>query len=232
MNKAFVDFNWEDFPSIQTPINAQNLNKLNDAIDTIDDRVITLDSNKADNDAISDEVETLGSAAVYAHDADSFFLASDGKVYKATASIAIGTTITVGTNCELSNIVDNLGGGSQPTSSGHTIVDSNGTEYAQRSKLKFNNATVTDDSTNDETIVTPQGGGSSFSVLSQTLTAGNTTVTFTNIPTTGDYLIDFYTSTGIPIVSLDTSIAGQVTVEFESQFANVTVYCKIEEIPS
>lgn len=40
---------------------------------------------------------------------------------------------------------------------GHTIVDSSGTELNSRSKLKFLNATVTDDATNDQTIVTPLG---------------------------------------------------------------------------
>lgn len=47
-----------------------------------------------------------------------------------------------------------------PSGGGHTIVDSSGTEMTQRSKLKFANSTVTDDATNDVTVVTPTGGGS------------------------------------------------------------------------
>lgn len=42
-------------------------------------------------------------------------------------------------------------------SSGHTILNSTGTTMAQRSKLKFMNSTVTDDSANDTTIITPSG---------------------------------------------------------------------------
>lgn len=42
-------------------------------------------------------------------------------------------------------------------SSGHTILNSSGTTMAQRSKLKFMNSTVTDDSANDTTIITPSG---------------------------------------------------------------------------
>lgn len=46
MQKAHSNINWENFPSIQTPINEQNLNKMDNAIDTIDDRVIALDTSK------------------------------------------------------------------------------------------------------------------------------------------------------------------------------------------
>lgn len=43
MNKAFDDFTWKNGSSGGTPLNATNLNKINSAVDTIDDRVITLD---------------------------------------------------------------------------------------------------------------------------------------------------------------------------------------------
>ena len=43
---------------------------------------------------------------------------------------------------------------------GHTIVNSAGTILPTRSKMKFVNATVTDDSANDQTVITPTGGGS------------------------------------------------------------------------
>ena len=42
MEKAFDNFTWKNLPSTDTPINATNLNKLNNAIDTIDDRVIAM----------------------------------------------------------------------------------------------------------------------------------------------------------------------------------------------
>ena len=42
---------------------------------------------------------------------------------------------------------------------GHTIQDSSGVDMATRAKLKFMNASVTDDSTNDTTIVTALGAG-------------------------------------------------------------------------
>lgn len=73
-------------------------------------------------------------------------------------------------------------------------------------------------------------GGSSVTVLSQTLTSGNTSVTFSNIPTTGNYLADFFTSTGINYIAIDTSTAGQVILTFEVQSVDVIVYCKLEEV--
>lgn len=46
MNKAHSLKNWENYPSINTPLNAQNLNELDVSVDAIDDRVITLDTTK------------------------------------------------------------------------------------------------------------------------------------------------------------------------------------------
>lgn len=46
MQKAHANQNWENFPSINTPINEQNLNKLDRSVDEIDNRVIALDTSK------------------------------------------------------------------------------------------------------------------------------------------------------------------------------------------
>lgn len=55
-------------------------------------------------------------------------------------------------------------------------------------------------------------------------------VTFTNIPTSGDYLIDFFTSTGINYMAIDTSVSGQVTITFPHPSQTFTVYCVITEV--
>lgn len=47
MDKAFDTFVWENHPSDKTPLNAYDLNRQNFAIETIDNRVITLDETKA-----------------------------------------------------------------------------------------------------------------------------------------------------------------------------------------
>ena len=51
-------------------------------------------------------------------------------------------------------------------SGGHTILNSSGTAMTQRSKLRFNNATVTDDASNDVTIITPSGISGNYLPLS------------------------------------------------------------------
>jgi len=223
MNKAFDNFQWKNYPSTDTPINATNLNKINDGLDLVDDRVIAL------NNAVGTSVETIGQAAIAPHTEDTFFHATNSKIYKAIVDIAIGNILVVGTNCVETDIVSNLGGSGGSGSSGHTICDNTGTAYPQRSKLQIINATITDDSTNDATVVTLQSGGSS-TVLSQTLVAGSTSVTFTNIPTTGNYLIDFYTSNGVPHTVLNTPTPGQVTLTFDVQSIDITVICEIKEL--
>lgn len=51
-------------------------------------------------------------------------------------------------------------------SGGHTILNSSGTAMTQRSKLRFNNAIVTDDASNDVTIITPSGISGNYLPLS------------------------------------------------------------------
>jgi len=65
-------------------------------------------------------------------------------------------------------------------------------------------------------------------VTKQTLASGNTSVTFT-VPTSGDYMVDFFISDGSSYNSINTSVAGQVTVNYDSANSNRTVMCRIEE---
>ena len=47
MNKAFSNFTWKNTPSIDTPLNQLNLNKINNGLNTVDDRVVAMDTSKA-----------------------------------------------------------------------------------------------------------------------------------------------------------------------------------------
>lgn len=67
-------------------------------------------------------------------------------------------------------------------------------------------------------------------IKTATLTAGQTTVTFTQMPTTGNHLVRFYNSAGINYTEIDNSVSGQVTLSFEEQSTNVTVNCEIKEV--
>lgn len=43
MEKAYEKITWKDYPSVETPINAENLNKMSDALEEIDNRVVVID---------------------------------------------------------------------------------------------------------------------------------------------------------------------------------------------
>ena len=47
MDKAFSNFTWKNTPSLETPLNQQNLNKINNGLNTVDDRVVAMDTSKA-----------------------------------------------------------------------------------------------------------------------------------------------------------------------------------------
>lgn len=48
MQKIYSRINWEDFPSEKTAVNESNLNKMDLAIDNLDDRVVAMDASKVD----------------------------------------------------------------------------------------------------------------------------------------------------------------------------------------
>lgn len=85
MNKAHSAINWENYPSDETPLNERNLNKMDAAIGTIDDRVIALDTTKA----TKTEVATLV--------ADVAFEESTGII---TITKKNGSVITIDTQME------------------------------------------------------------------------------------------------------------------------------------
>lgn len=66
-------------------------------------------------------------------------------------------------------------------------------------------------------------------VKTATLTSGSTSVTFTGLPTTGDYTIDFSASNGANYTAINTATPGQVTLTYEAQSADIVVKCRIME---
>ena len=67
------------------------------------------------------------------------------------------------------------------------------------------------------------------SYRSATLAAGSTSVTFTGIPTTGNNVINVYTSkAGLDYRDIDDSTSGTLVLYFDAQPSAVTVYLKIE----
>ena len=59
MEKAFINFLWKNTPSIDSPINATNLNSINTGLDIVDNRVIQLNANKADKSDFLQSLKTV-----------------------------------------------------------------------------------------------------------------------------------------------------------------------------
>lgn len=66
-------------------------------------------------------------------------------------------------------------------------------------------------------------------VTSQTLAANVTSVSF-SVPTSGNYLIDFWASDGSNYTAIDTSVSGTATLTYDAVSSARTIYCKISEV--
>ena len=188
MNKAHTNVNWENLPSTNTPLNQQNLNQMDNAIDVIDNRVIVHDneitqlqgyetraaqSATAAANSASTASTKATAAATSATNSENF--------YKYSKSYAVGGTgIRSGEDTDNSKYyyeqVKSMASG------GHAIMDSNGTAMAGRSILQFANSRVADDATNDKTIVAPAHGHTNL--LNPTL--GTTTINGVTCTANGD----------------------------------------------
>lgn len=97
MNKAHININWENYPSGNTPINDENLNKMDVSIDTIDDRVITLDTTKANKIEVAQLIkdisfdESTGVFTITKKDGSKFTI--DTKLEKIAVNFAYDTEL-------------------------------------------------------------------------------------------------------------------------------------------
>ena len=78
-------------------------------------------------------------------------------------------------------------------------------------------------------FVTDGEGGGAYSIQKATLQASATTVTFT-VPTTGDYLLNVYTSDGRNYTDVDLSVSGSVTLTFNAPSSNITIYLELKGV--
>ena len=59
MQKIYSRINWENFPSEKTAVNESNLNKMDLAIDNLDDRLVAMDASKVDLTKANELVEEI-----------------------------------------------------------------------------------------------------------------------------------------------------------------------------
>lgn len=99
MNKAYERINWQNKPSTTTKINATNLNKMDLALDTIDDRVVTLDGSLVTDisglDDVAISTPTDGQVLKYDDATDKWVNANEsgGSVVSVTQKTSTGTNI-------------------------------------------------------------------------------------------------------------------------------------------
>ena len=90
--------------------------------------------------------------------------------------------------------------------------------------------TYTDGSTSTFTVTNGQDGTVPITTYSETLTAGSTSVTFTNVSTTANSIIDVGTSVpDLEYISI-TNSGTSYTVTFDAQVSDVTVYLIVTEV--
>lgn len=122
--------NWEDEPSLATPINQVNLNKMDSALYGIDGRVVELDENKVGKN-------------------DTFNTSRNGVVPKPTQADITNEKVLRADGVWVEQSGGGGGGG------GHTIVNNAGTSLQQRGKLRtVGGLNATDDSENNTTEIT------------------------------------------------------------------------------
>lgn len=129
---------------------------------------------------------------------------------------------------------------------GHTIKNSGGTDLTQRDILQFGEGfKAEDDSTNEKTVISPDVmqsedmdeivsplpsvRSSRSTILKQVLETGETEITFNNIPTTGDYIVEFFNSLGVNYIFIEPA-TGSCTLTYQAQNTDMDVYCEIREV--
>ena len=59
MEKAYGRINWKNYPSVVTPLNEKNLNKMDSALNEVDNRVLGLDTAKLDKSTANTMVQDV-----------------------------------------------------------------------------------------------------------------------------------------------------------------------------
>lgn len=162
------------------------------AADNISDTIHALGSDvsdKADKDVIDTEYEAIGSAALYPHTEGHKFYATNGKMYRASTDIAVGDTLTVGTNCALDNVIESFNDVIHVTSGlQNDISDLNDTVGTTTIKTLAANATsISFDvpTTGNNLVDFFISDGSNFTAI-DTSVAGTVTLTFDAVASARD----------------------------------------------
>ena len=152
MNKAYTRIVWHNEPNITTPLNETNLNKMDSALDTIDDRVVSFDTTKADQ---SDLLQSLKTVAY--NDTTGVF----------TFTFWNGNTVTVDLNIEKIPVSFSMS-----PQGVITMTTADGTQYTADVASLIKTYSFTDSSEIDFTVTTDASGNKT---VTASLVAGSIT---------------------------------------------------------
>lgn len=233
-------------------LNETNLNAMSKAIDDIDDRVIDLGADVLEKVPqimeIFDEVETLSENPPYIGANGNWYVWDTNTGAYVDSGVDASITVSVGTTTTLpagsSATVTNSGTGTDPILNfgipkGDTgAAGADGSDGADGVSPEVTITSITGGHTvkiTDKDHPTGQNfnvmdGDVPITVYEQTLTAGNTSVTFTNVTTTSDSIVEVGTSVaGLEYNDL-TNSGTSYTVTFDAQASNVTIYLIVTEV--
>lgn len=138
MNKAYSRINWQNEPSIATPINDVNLNRMDNALDTVDTRVVNFDTTKANE---TDVLQCFNSITYDSTTGVFVFTKKNGTSVTADLNIE---KIPVSFSMDANGII--------------TMTTADGTQYTADVSTLIKDYTFTDSSTIDFTV-TPDTSG-------------------------------------------------------------------------
>jgi len=251
-------YNLITFRNNNTPaLNETNLNAMSQAIDNIDDRVIELGADVLETvpeilakytaiEALSENPPYIGANGnwyVFNTSIDPPGYVDSG--VDASITVSVGTTSTLPAGS--SATVTNSGTGTDPILNfgipkGDTgAAGADGSDGADGVSPEVTITAITDGHTVTITDA-DHPGGQSFNVMdgqdgdvpitvySQTLSAGSTSVTFSNVTTTANSIIEVGTSKpGLEYNSI-TNSGSSYTVTFDSQSSTETIYLLVTEV--
>lgn len=207
MNKLYDRITWHN--NTTPAINEDNLNAMSQAIDDIDDRVVDIAGTIMETvpeimEKYAD-IEALSENPPYIGANGNWFVWDTNTGAYVDSGVDASITVSVGTTSTL------------PAGSSATVT---------------NSGTGTDPIFN---FGIPKGdkgdtGDVPITVYEQTLTAGQTSVTFSNVTTTSDSIVEVGTSVAGLEYDDITQSGTSYTVTFDAQASNVTIYLIVTEV--
>lgn len=236
-------------------LNETNLNAMSKAIDDIDDRVIDLGADVLEKVPeileIFEDVEELSENPPYIGANGNWYVWDTNTGAYVDSGVDASITVSVGTTTTLpagsSATVTNSGTGTDPIlnfgipkgdtgaagQDGNDGADGYSPEVSIATITGGHSVTITDeDHPTGQTfnVMDGQDGDVPITVYSQTLTAGATSVTFSNVTTTSDSIVEVGTSVAGLEYNAVTQSGTSYTVTFDAQASNVTIYLLVTEV--